>query len=138
MRILAVSSIFETEPVGCETGGMFLNQVLEIECDGNPGELVAAAQAVESDNGRNRLARSGQKNSPRTLDIDRLLFPGVEITTPGLLLPHPDMWSRRFVLVPLREIASGLRNPATGRTIEEELEILPKGDVRLYNPTPTG
>ena len=138
VRILAVSSLFETAPVDCETGGPFLNQVIHVEFGGRPEELLAAALAVESDNGRDRTVPSTGKNSPRTLDIDLLVFPGEESASGRLILPHPAMWNRTFVLVPLSQVAPGFRNPATGRTIEEELERLPDGEVRLYNPSPTG
>jgi 2-amino-4-hydroxy-6-hydroxymethyldihydropteridine diphosphokinase len=138
VQILEISSLFETDPVDCETGGPFLNQVLQVEFGGRPEELLTAALQVELENGRDRTAPSAGKNSPRTLDIDLLLFPGVESASQSLILPHPAMWSRAFVLVPLKQIVPGLRNPATGLTIEKELERLPDGEVHLYNPSPTG
>ena len=74
------------------------------------------------------------RNEPRPLDIDLLLFPGHENTDSQPVLPHPRMWNRRFVLVPLSELAPDLRDPLTGRTVLEVLEGLLEGEVRPYNP----
>ena len=130
VRILAVSSVFETEPVGCQEPDPFLNQVARASFDGSAEELLARTQEVE------RLAgRLGtRRNAPRPLDIDLLLFPGHERRDSPPLLPHPRMWKRRFVLVPLAELAPDLRNPRTGRSVAEELERLLEGEVRPYNP----
>ncbi|MBD3868486.1 MAG: 2-amino-4-hydroxy-6-hydroxymethyldihydropteridine diphosphokinase [Acidobacteria bacterium] len=130
VRILVVSSVLETEPVGCEEQDLFLNQVARVRFDGSPEELLARTQEVERLAGRVRSRR----NEPRPLDIDLLLFPGHERSDSPPILPHPRMWRRRFVLVPLAELAPDLRNPLTGRTILEELEGLLEGEVRPYNP----
>ena len=130
VRILAVSQVFETEPLGCKEPDLFLNQVARVQFDGSPEELLARTQEVERLAGRTRTRR----NEPRPLDIDLLLFPGHERSNPPPVLPHPRMWHRRFVLVPLAELAPDLRNPLSGRTVLEELEGLLEGQVRPYNP----
>ncbi len=130
VRILAVSSVFETEPVGCGEPDMFLNQVAMVRFDGSPEQLLARTQEVERLAGRIRTRR----NVPRPLDIDLLLFRGHERRDSPPILPHPRMWGRRFVLVPLSELAPNLLNPLTGRTVLEELGGLLEGEVRPYNP----
>ena len=130
VRILAVSSVFETEPVGCREPDLFLNQVVRVRFEGSPVELLARTQEVERMAGRVRACR----NEPRPLDIDLLLFPDHENTDSPPVLPHPRMWNRRFVLVPLSELAPDLRDPLTGRTVLEVLEGLLEGEVRPYNP----
>lgn len=130
VRILAVSSVFETEPIGCREPDRFLNMVARVRFDGTPESLLARTQEVERLAGRSRAPRNG----PRPLDIDLLLFPGYERASPPPILPHPRMWLRRFVLVPLAELAPDQRNPRSGRTVQEELEGLPDGEVRPYNP----
>jgi 2-amino-4-hydroxy-6-hydroxymethyldihydropteridine diphosphokinase len=130
VRILEVSSVYETDPVGCRFPDRFLNLVARVRFEGDPEELLSVTQKVEMLAGRTRQER----NEPRSLDIDLLLFPGYERRERPPLLPHPRMWSRRFVLVPLAELAPDLRNHYSGRTVAEELERLLEGEVRLYNP----
>lgn len=103
--VLAVSSVYETDPVGGPTGqGEFLNCVVAIETDLSPHQLLGVCHRLESAAGRVRDARWG----PRTLDVDILLIDGVTIDEPDLQVPHPRMWTRRFVLEPLAEIAPEL------------------------------
>ena len=135
VRILSSSSVYETAPVDCP-GGRFLNQALEFRFSGGPEELLEIAREVESENGRDRSVPGAAGHRPRTVDIDLLLVPGEKRNTARLTLPHPGLWKRRFVLAPLAEIAPALRNPDGERTIGEELERLPAGEVRLYNPHP--
>ncbi len=130
VRILAVSALYETEPVGCLEPDLFLNRVARVRFEGGPEELLMVTQEVERAAGRERPRR----NAPRLLDIDLLLFPGHEGRDSPPILPHPRMWGRRFVLVPLAELAPDLRNPDSGRTVAEELERLLEGEVRPYNP----
>ena len=130
VRILAVSSVFETEPVGCEESGPFLNQVARVRFQGSPEVLLSRTREVERIAGRVR----NRRNEPRPLDIDLLLFPGHERNDADLILPHPRMWCRRFVLVPLAELAPDLIDPLTGQSVSEVLEGLLEGDVRPYNP----
>jgi 2-amino-4-hydroxy-6-hydroxymethyldihydropteridine diphosphokinase len=100
--VLAASHVYETEPQDLADQPPFLNQVVCLETAFSPRELLAAAGRVEDAAGRVREARFG----PRTLDVDILLFEGVESAGPELTLPHPRLWQRAFVLVPLAELWS--------------------------------
>lgn len=98
-----VSSVYETAPVGGPEQGPYLNCVVEIDTDLDPHDLLAACQAVERAAERVRTVRWG----PRTLDADVLLYDEIEVDTPDLVIPHPRMHRRRFVLAPLAELAPG-------------------------------
>ena len=111
----AVSSVWETDPVDAP-GPTFWNMTVKLSTDRAPHELLDLLQEIELRAGRMRTVR----NAPRTLDLDILMIDDMVLEAPRLNLPHPRMWSRRFVLEPLAEIAPGLRNPATGRTVVEE------------------
>ena len=99
-RILRQSSIRETEPFGVSGQGRFLNQVLEIDWQASPRELLAAAKEVEATVGRTPTYRWG----PREIDIDILLFGDLTISEPDLTIPHPGLAERDFVRVPLAEL----------------------------------
>lgn len=117
----ALSSVWETEPVGCPAGSpWFLNMVAELDTFLQPLELLDAALAVEEEVGRVR----GAPGDPRVLDLDILLFGALVLDHPRLSLPHPRMRERRFVLAPLAEIAPGARDPVTGLTVAELLARL--------------
>jgi len=98
--VLAMSRVYETAPQDLADQPSFLNQVLCLETGLRPAELLRACQAIERASDRRRDRRFG----PRTLDIDILLFQGVEMDDPELTLPHPRMVQRAFVLAPLAEI----------------------------------
>lgn len=101
VRILKVSSLYETEPVGYLDQPWFLNLVLEGETDLLPRELLSFTQSVEQAMKRVKTIRWG----PRTIDVDILLYEGVTMDSPELTIPHPRMKERNFVMVPLLEIA---------------------------------
>jgi 2-amino-4-hydroxy-6-hydroxymethyldihydropteridine diphosphokinase len=98
--VLAASRIYETEPQDLFDQPSFLNQVVCLETALAPLELLAFTQRIEADAGRVREVRFG----PRTLDVDILLFEGVESGASELTLPHPRLWQRAFVLVPLADL----------------------------------
>ena len=130
-RVLAVSSLYETEPVDTSIPQeWFLNCVVALETDLPPRRLLDATLKLEEEMGRRR----DQAKGPRTLDIDILLFDGLVVGAQGLTIPHPAMQNRRFVLEPLAEIAPLLRHPVLKRTIAELLAELPQdsGAVRKF------
>jgi 2-amino-4-hydroxy-6-hydroxymethyldihydropteridine diphosphokinase len=96
-----VSGVYETAPVGGPEQGPYLNCVVEIDTDLGPRELLATCQQVEQDAGRVRTVHWG----PRTLDVDILLIDDLAVDEPDLVVPHPRMAERRFVLQPLADLA---------------------------------
>lgn len=130
---LRVSGLYWTEPVGGPPQEWFLNQVLLGATELEPEALLEACLAVERQAGRVRDVRYG----PRTLDLDLLLYEGERRDSPGLQLPHPRMHERRFVLVPLAEIAPDERLP-DGRDVAALLAACPdRSAVELYSPAGT-
>jgi 2-amino-4-hydroxy-6-hydroxymethyldihydropteridine diphosphokinase len=128
-RIVAVSSLYETEPVEFTDQAWFLNCAVALETTDTPEQLIAAILQMEQQMGRQRIQRKG----PRTIDIDILLFDGEVLDSPALTIPHPAMHQRRFVLQPLAEIAPTVQHPVLKKTIQELLEALPPGQtVRKY------
>ncbi len=103
--VVCVSPLYETDPVGGPPGqGAYLNCVVELATTRTGRELLAEAQAAEAAAHRERVERWG----PRTLDVDVLLVGDEEINEPDLVVPHPRMWKRGFVLVPLGDLAPEL------------------------------
>jgi 2-amino-4-hydroxy-6-hydroxymethyldihydropteridine diphosphokinase len=117
IEVRRISSFYRTEPVEVRQQPWFVNCVAEVATDLLPLQLLQALQRVERDLGRRRAINKG----PRTIDIDILLYENVVVRSAALNLPHESMAERRFVLVPLGELASGLRHPVTQRTVVEML-----------------
>jgi 2-amino-4-hydroxy-6-hydroxymethyldihydropteridine diphosphokinase len=124
-RLVAVSSLYETEPVEFSEQPWFLNCVLELETEKTPQELMATILCIEQEMGRRRVRKKG----PRTIDIDILLVGDTEIDSPELTVPHAAMHQRRFVLEPLAEIAPEVQHPLLKKTIRELLDALPAGQA---------
>ena len=102
--VVAVSPVYETDPVGGPPGqGPYLNLVVALDTDRSPRELLDLAHSLEDGAGRVRKERDG----PRTLDVDVLLVGDLCVEEPDLVVPHPRMWQRRFVLAPLADLANG-------------------------------
>ncbi len=104
--LVAVSGLYETEPVGGPEQGAFLNLVVELDTSDSPEELLQRCRALEEAANRVRTVRWG----PRTLDVDVLWMEGVTRESEELTVPHPRMFERRFVLEPLAELAPELVN----------------------------
>lgn len=115
--VVAVSSFLETEPVGYIDQPQFLNAALLLETLLAPLTLLAALLEIEISLGRDRSATVPK--GPRVIDLDLLLFDDVVMEIPALILPHPAMRERRFVLEPLAEIAPDLIDPVTGLRVAE-------------------
>jgi 2-amino-4-hydroxy-6-hydroxymethyldihydropteridine diphosphokinase len=121
VRLLRVSSVYETEPVQCRAQRWFLNQAVLVETDLPPLLLLSFCQRVETLLGRRRSEWHG----PRTADIDILLVGGLWVKTPVLTLPHPAIPARRSILVPLAELGTGWRHPVLGTEVPELLARCP-------------
>jgi len=117
MAIDEVSSLYRTEPVDAPADRWFLNGVARASCRLEPVELLEVLMTVEKALGRERRER----HDPRPIDLDLLLVGDAVMDEPGLTLPHPRLHLRRFVLVPLVEIAPHLVHPKLGVTTEELL-----------------
>lgn len=118
-----VSGLYATEPVGPISQPDFLNAVLKLRTALSPEALLAELLRIEQENGRDRA--SVPPKGPRTLDLDLLSYDGLVLDTSPLRLPHPAIAERRFVLVPLAEIAPEWRHPATGKSATQLLKELP-------------
>lgn len=129
----AASALYETEPVGGPPQGAFLNQVVAGGEELAPRALLEACLAIEQELGRVRR----EKNGPRTLDLDILMYGALVSHEPGLLVPHPRLHERRFVLVPLAEIAPAFRHPVLGASVAELLARCPDvSRVARHQPAP--
>ncbi len=117
VRVVKRSSFYQTEPVEFLTQGWFLNIAVEAETELMPRQLLRVIRQIERELGRKRIVRSG----PRTIDIDILLFGANIVRATELQIPHPRMTERRFVLVPMAEIAPALRHPVLRLTMAELL-----------------
>jgi 2-amino-4-hydroxy-6-hydroxymethyldihydropteridine diphosphokinase len=129
IRVPQASSIYETEPVDFLDQPWFLNAVVEVETQLEPLQLLQRLRAIEQGMGSEKLVPKG----PRLLDLDILLYGQQTIDRPELQVPHPRMQLRRFVLVPLAEIAPELRHPNWTGTAEQLLANCPDtSQVREY------
>jgi 2-amino-4-hydroxy-6-hydroxymethyldihydropteridine diphosphokinase len=124
-RIVALSSLYETEPVGYHDQPAFLNAVVALETQLEPLPLLRELLAIERELGRDRSR--GPLKGPRTLDLDLLVMGDWIVAGEELSLPHPALAQRRFVLAPLAEIAPELRHPESKQTMAELLALLPDG-----------
>jgi 2-amino-4-hydroxy-6-hydroxymethyldihydropteridine diphosphokinase len=134
-RVVAASSVYETEPVEFTRQPWFLNCAVTLETSMTPTELMSAILRIEKEMGRQRV----QKKGPRSIDIDILLFDNMilndeipsdeSIDSKELTIPHPAMHQRRFVLEPLAEIAPEVLHPVFKKTIRELRDALPPGQA---------
>jgi 2-amino-4-hydroxy-6-hydroxymethyldihydropteridine diphosphokinase len=104
LKVLKVSSVVETDPLEAPPQGRYLNAVLKAQTHYSPEELILITQGIEQKLGRVKKIFRG----PRVIDIDILLYDDIKLTAPGLLIPHPRMFERDFVMGPLKEIEPAL------------------------------
>lgn len=127
VHVTRVSSFYETEPVDLREQPWFLNCVVQAETEVSPLDLLHALRAIESRMGSKKLVPKG----PRLIDLDILLYGDETIDTPELQVPHPRMLQRKFVLIPLAEIAPDLAHPAWTKTVSELAnELADQSEVR--------
>ena len=130
VRATRVSSFYETEPVDLREQPWFLNCVVQAETELPPLELLRALRAIESRMGSKKLVLKG----PRLIDLDILLYGNETIDTSELQVPHPRMLTRKFVLVPLAEIAPSLKHLSWEATAAELVaKVRDPSEVRLLN-----
>ncbi len=130
VRVGKVSSFYETEPVDLREQPWFLNCAVEGKTELPASALLKKLREIETRMGSKKLVAKG----PRLIDVDILLYGGETIDTPELQVPHPRMHSRRFVLVPLEEIAPQAVHPSLERTVKQLLEETPdRSAVRRFD-----
>ena len=127
VRLLAYSSIYETAPIGYDDQPKFINAVAKLTTNYSPHRLLDLLQKVEHLQHRKRTSN---QNSPRTLDLDILLYGQFRCRTDRLILPHPRMHERRFVLQPLLELAPELVIPGKGPAVNFQSSVSSQGCQR--------
>ena len=113
VKVIKQAAWYETEPVGMEDQRWFINTVVEVETELTPQELLRHCKGIEREVGRRERGRFG----PREVDLDLLLHGDLVLEEDGLVLPHPELHRRRFVLEPLCELAPELVHPRLGRSL---------------------
>jgi 2-amino-4-hydroxy-6-hydroxymethyldihydropteridine diphosphokinase len=136
VAVLASSSVYESEPVGeVLDQPEFLNVCLEVETELEPERLLDACQAVERALGRALAGEAGYvRHGPRAIDVDVLLLDDAVLESARLRIPHPELTARRFVLVPLLELAPALELPGDGRAADALAALGPGQAVRRAGP----
>ncbi|QUG39930.1 2-amino-4-hydroxy-6-hydroxymethyldihydropteridine diphosphokinase [Psychrobacillus sp. INOP01] len=127
VKVVNMSSVYETDPVGYEDQAAFLNMVVEIETILTPHELLKKCNEIEAELGRKRDIRWG----PRTVDLDILLYNEENMKTQDLIIPHPRMMERGFVLIPLVELQASLVDPESKQLLADVAHVQKEG-VHLW------
>ncbi len=129
--ILLSSNIYETEPWGIDNQDSYLNQVVAVQTDRTPNDLLDKIHLIERELGRIRRVHYG----PRTIDIDILYYGERIIDIENLKIPHPHIQKRRFILVPLSEILPQIQHPLLKKTNQELLDMVKdEGKVTKWQP----
>jgi 2-amino-4-hydroxy-6-hydroxymethyldihydropteridine diphosphokinase len=128
VTILDQSPVYETPPWGYEQQPEFLNQVVKVHTGLDPMDLLTFLKSIESQMGRQKTIRYG----PRLIDLDILLYDDLILNDPRLVIPHPRLAERAFVLVPLADLAPDLRHPVLEQTIEALKEQVDVSGIRPY------
>lgn len=123
VRMEQLSPVIETEPIGGPPQGLYLNCAAAIDTTLSPKELLKVSQRIEQHLGR---AREQERWGPRTIDLDILLYGQQRVESPDLVVPHPRLHQRRFVLEPLAWLAPDMTHPLIGKTMRQLLETLQK------------
>jgi 2-amino-4-hydroxy-6-hydroxymethyldihydropteridine diphosphokinase len=129
VRVIRASTIYETPPWGVTEQPSFLNQVLLAESDLPPRALLHFLKERERALGRVPTFRYG----PRVIDIDILFYDDILLESPDLVIPHPRIPERAFVLVPMAELAPEFRHPALGKTMQELLDAVDSRGIRPFH-----
>lgn len=132
-RVVKQSSFYESEPHGDATE-WFVNSVIEVQTELSPEELLRKLLAIEEDMGRKRV--KGKKWGNRVIDLDILFYEGLVLNKRNLKLPHPELPNRKFVLLPLSELAPSFRHPQLQKSVSELLATTKDTKrVHLYRGT---
>lgn len=133
VSFLRASRVYDSAPLG-PPQPRYLNAALELEAVGTPGALLAILHEVERAAGRQRTP---VRWSARTLDLDLLLYGDEVLRAPDLVVPHPGLVARRFVLAPLAELCPDRVVPGTGKTVAQLLALVPPEDLVVSGLYPT-
>lgn len=117
-RVISISELYETEPLGFKADQNFINCCIKIRCSMTPHQLLKALREIERELGRLEKSKNGMYKS-RTIDLDILFFGDLTYSDKQLVIPHPELHNRSFVIQPLNDIAPELKHPLLNRTIQE-------------------
>jgi 2-amino-4-hydroxy-6-hydroxymethyldihydropteridine diphosphokinase len=128
VTVLEMSAVYETQPWGVSDQPAFLNMVIKSETQQGPQELLKYMKLLETRLGRRPSVRYG----PRKIDIDILFYDDIQLKTPELIIPHPGLHERAFVLIPLADLAPELVHPSFGKTVRQLLADVDTTGVKPY------
>ncbi len=128
VKVVAASRVYETDPWGYVDQPAFLNMAVRAQTELSPESLLHLLKDMESTLGRTPSFRNG----PRLIDLDILFYDDLVMDTPGLVIPHPRLHERNFVLVPLHDVAPDYLHPVLGRTVTQILQNMDRNGVNLF------